>query len=197
VYRNSQIEPHKKSSTPPEAQERSHQLVKLTDQFLAILVMVLTKAGLCDVRLCNCLIYCYLFIYMCGWQALTCLLEETRIGSSLSRKATLLLAEILALATRVLPMNAAAGIQVGTRRHSEVFSRLILLFFSLKAIPAIFSMATDYNDGEHRIVGTSALSAIESFNRNRTRLDNPAAIKYTRPRYVLVYQMLYTSNLKY
>jgi hypothetical protein len=52
----------------------------------------------------------------------------------LSRKATLLLAEILALATRVLPMNAAAGIQVGTKRHSEVFSRLILLFFSLFGI---------------------------------------------------------------
>ncbi|XP_006462786.1 hypothetical protein AGABI2DRAFT_186649 [Agaricus bisporus var. bisporus H97] len=140
MYRKSGVQQDKKSSAP-EAQERSHQFVKLTDQFLALLVMVLTKAGLCE--------------------ALTCLLEETRIGSSLSRKATLLLAEILALATRVLPMNAAASIQ---------------------AIPAVFSMATDYDDGEHRIVGTSALSAIESFNRNRTRLDNNTALKYTRPR---------------
>lgn len=46
-------------------------------------------------------------------------------------------------------------------------------------------MATDYRDGEHRLVGTSALSAIESFNRNRTRLDNTAALKSSRPRYVL------------
>jgi large subunit ribosomal protein L17e len=95
-------------------------------------------------------------------------------------------------------MNAAAGIQVGTRKHLEMSSRLIIFFFAtLKAIPAIFSMATDYGDGEHRIVGTSALSAIESFNRNRTRLDNPAALKYTRPRYVPIYQMLYVSSLKY
>lgn len=51
-------------------------------------------------------------------------------------------------------------------------------------------MATDYDDGEHRIVGTSALSAIESFNRNRTRLDNNTALKYTRPRYVPSYTCL-------
>ncbi|KAF9452980.1 hypothetical protein P691DRAFT_720833 [Macrolepiota fuliginosa MF-IS2] len=140
MYRKSRDEPTKKSQAQ-ETQERPHQLVKLTDQFLALLVMVLTKAGLCE--------------------ALTCLLEETKIGSSLSRKATLLLAEILALATRVLPMNAAAGIQ---------------------AIPEVFAMATDYKDGERRIVGTSALSAIESFNRNRTRLGNVATLKNPRPR---------------
>lgn len=115
-------------------------------------------------------------------------MEETRIGSSLSRKATLLLAEILALATRVLPMNAAASIQVGTRKHLQIVRSSF--FCKLKAIPAVFSMATDYDDGEHRIVGTSALSAIESFNRNRTRLDNNTALKYTRPRYVPSYTCL-------
>lgn len=49
VYRKSGVQQDKKSSAP-EAQERSHQFVKLTDQFLALLVMVLTKAGLCEVR---------------------------------------------------------------------------------------------------------------------------------------------------
>lgn len=42
-------------------------------------------------------------------------------------------------------------------------------------------MASDYRDGEHRIVGTSALSAIDSFNRNRTRLE-PNSLKNARPR---------------
>lgn len=48
VYRKSRDESARKSHAQ-ETQERSHQLVKLTDQFLALLVMVLTKAGLCEV----------------------------------------------------------------------------------------------------------------------------------------------------
>jgi rapamycin-insensitive companion of mTOR len=48
-------------------------------------------------------------------------------------------------------------------------------------IPRVFCMATDYNDGEHRIVGTSALSALDSFNRNRARLQ-PYTIKNNRQR---------------
>jgi large subunit ribosomal protein L17e len=50
-------------------------------------------------------------------------------------------------------------------------------------------MATNYTGGEQRIVGTSALSAIESFNRNRTRLDEIAALRNSsRPRYVDFYK---------
>lgn len=56
-------------------------------------------------------------------------------------------------------------------------------------------MATDYKDGEHRIVGTSALSAIESFNRNRARLDNTAALKNSRPRYVTLGRLLLTTDI--
>jgi hypothetical protein len=37
--------------------ERSNQTLKLTDQYLALLVLVFTNAGLCDVRL----IMCYYF----------------------------------------------------------------------------------------------------------------------------------------
>lgn len=46
-------------------------------------------------------------------------------------------------------------------------------------------MATDYRDAEHRTVGTSALSAMESLNRNRARLDHTTALKNDRPRCVI------------
>jgi len=45
-------------------------------------------------------------------------------------------------------------------------------------------MATDYRDAEHRIVGTSALSAMGSFSRNRARLDHTTALKNDRLRCV-------------
>jgi large subunit ribosomal protein L17e len=40
------------------------------------------------------------------------MLEETTTGTNLSRKATLLMAEILSMANRVLPLSLAAQIQV-------------------------------------------------------------------------------------
>jgi rapamycin-insensitive companion of mTOR len=39
------------------------------------------------------------------------MLEETTTGSNLSRKATLLMAEVLQMANRVLPLSVAAQIQ--------------------------------------------------------------------------------------
>jgi rapamycin-insensitive companion of mTOR len=41
------------------------------------------------------------------------MLEETTTGSNLSRKATLLMAEVLQMANRVLPLSVAAKIQAG------------------------------------------------------------------------------------
>ncbi|GLB38352.1 putative rapamycin-insensitive companion of mTOR, domain 5 [Lyophyllum shimeji] len=123
-----------------DAVERAHQTFNLTDQYLALLVLVFTNAGLCE--------------------ALSCMLEESITGSNLTRKATLLLAEVLQMANRLLPLSVAAKIQ---------------------AIPEVFEMATHYSDGEHRIVGTSAMSAIDSFNRNRARLQ-PSAVRTNRPR---------------
>ncbi|KAG6854116.1 hypothetical protein C0991_010280 [Blastosporella zonata] len=124
----------------PEINERGYQAFKLTDQYLALLVLVLTHTGLCE--------------------ALSCMLEESVTGSNLTRKATLLLAEVLQMANRVLPLSVAARIQT---------------------IPEVFEKATYYSDGEHRIVGTTALSAIDSFNRNRARLQ-PSTVKTIRPR---------------
>ncbi|KAJ7761527.1 Rapamycin-insensitive companion of mTOR, N-term-domain-containing protein [Mycena maculata] len=141
MYRKSRGAPaaHERR-TRTEPPERAHQTLKLTDQYIALMVLVFTNAGLLD--------------------ALTGMLEESTSGSNLSRKATLLMAEVLSMANRVLPLSLAAQIQT---------------------IPRIFSMASDYGDGEHRIVGTTALSAIDSFNRNQTRLE-PNAVKGLRPR---------------
>ncbi|KIJ64502.1 hypothetical protein HYDPIDRAFT_175469 [Hydnomerulius pinastri MD-312] len=123
---------HKSPARPPET-------LKLTDQYIALLVLVFTNAGLLD--------------------ALTSMLEERTTGSNLTRKATLLMAEVMQMANRVLPLNVAAKIQ---------------------AVPRVFNLASDYNRGEHRIVGTSAISAIDSFNRNRSRLQ--PNVKNARPR---------------
>ncbi|KAF8158105.1 Rapamycin-insensitive companion of mTOR, N-term-domain-containing protein [Crassisporium funariophilum] len=138
MYRKSRDAPenHQEHDT-----EKPNHTLKLTDQYLALLVVILTNAGLC--------------------QALTSMLEESTTGTNLSRKATLLMAEVLAMANRVLPMSWAAKIQ---------------------AIPDVFCMATDYKDGENRIVGTSTISAIDSFNRNRARLELGGPVKGFRLR---------------
>ena len=94
-------------------------------------------------------------------QALLTMLEENALGSNLSRKATLLLAEILQIANKVLPLDYAAGLQ---------------------AMPKVFALSADYTHVEHRIVGTNALAAIDSFNRNRSRLQPAAPVKDSRQR---------------
>ncbi|KAK0504126.1 Rapamycin-insensitive companion of mTOR, N-term-domain-containing protein [Armillaria luteobubalina] len=123
-----------------EQADRTSPTSRLTDHYIALLVLIFTNAGLLD--------------------ALTSMLSETTTGTNLSRKATLLMAEVLQIANRVLPLSVAARIQ---------------------AIPQIFNMAADFGDGEHRIIGTSAMSAIDSLDRNRARLQ-PGPVKQTRVR---------------
>src|SRR5258708_19212229 len=48
-------------------------------------------------------------------QALTSMFQETTTGSNLSRKGTLLMAEVLHLANKVLPLSLAAKIQVSAQ----------------------------------------------------------------------------------
>ncbi|KAF8827637.1 hypothetical protein HHX47_DHR4000396 [Lentinula edodes] len=119
----------------PEPQERTVQTLKLTDQYIALLILVFTNVGLLE--------------------ALISIMEEVPTGSVLSRKATLLVGEILQMSNRVLPLSVAARIQ---------------------ALPSIFAMASNYDDGQQRLVGASTLSALDSFNRNRTRLE-PGVVK--------------------
>ncbi|KAF5385668.1 hypothetical protein D9757_005476 [Collybiopsis confluens] len=119
-----------------EPLERNLHTLKLTDQYIALLILVFTNAGLIE--------------------ALVSMIDETPHGSNLSRQATLLIGEILQMSNRVLPLSVAARIQ---------------------ALPTIFSMAANYDDdGQPRLVGVSALSALDSFNRNRARLE-PGVIK--------------------
>ncbi|KAJ3553483.1 hypothetical protein NM688_g3590 [Phlebia brevispora] len=132
MYRKSRL--LSDTSRTQEALPRQHDTLKLTDQYIALLILVFTSAGLMD--------------------ALTCMLEETTLedppATNLSRKATLLIAEILQMSNRVLPLSIAAKIQ---------------------ALPRVFNLASDYKQGGNRIVGMSTLSAIDSYNRNRIRLQ--------------------------
>ncbi|KIJ54571.1 hypothetical protein M422DRAFT_24511 [Sphaerobolus stellatus SS14] len=121
---------------PPKPPER----IGLTDQYIGLLLLVLVKAGLVD--------------------ALTGILQEPEVDPGLSRKATLLLGEILDIANRVLPSSTAAQIQ---------------------SLPGLFSLAADYSSGTHRITGTTAFSSLDSFNRNKSRLEF-ATHKDGRPR---------------
>ncbi|EIN12989.1 hypothetical protein PUNSTDRAFT_97994 [Punctularia strigosozonata HHB-11173 SS5] len=132
---------HKNDSEATDSAEREPEALKLTDQYIALFVLVFTKAGLLD--------------------ALTSMLEETPAGSNLTRKATLLMAEVLQLANRLLPLSMAAEIQ---------------------SVPRVFNLASDYHLNEHRIIGTSTLNAIDSFNRNTSRIQPTAVKNTTRPR---------------
>ena len=119
-------------------------------------------------------------------QALTGMLEETiqdgaALSTSLSRKATLLMAEVLQMSNRVLPLSMAAKIQV---LLPLIFREILQQLMSSQALPRVFNMASDYKQGVHRIVGTSTLSAIDSYNRNRVRLQPMTFQDAARPRYV-------------
>lgn len=109
MYRKAGDVPEMRSE--PDPTERVHQTLKLTDQYLALLVLVLTHAGLSDVSLSPIALKLTLTEHSAP-QALTSMLEESTTGSNLSRKATLLMAEVLQMANRVLPLSVAAKIQV-------------------------------------------------------------------------------------
>ncbi|KAF8645235.1 hypothetical protein AX16_008062 [Volvariella volvacea WC 439] len=138
IYRRNRVA---ERQSEPQSPEPTQATLKLTDQYYALLLLIFHNAGLYD--------------------ALTMIFQETTTGSSLSRKATLLLSEMLQLANRVLPLEVAARLQT---------------------VPELFSMAADFSNGVNRIVGTAAMSGIDSLNRNRMRLDAPAIAKNSRPR---------------
>ena len=119
----------------------------------------------------------YFILLTCCDQALTGMLEEST-DHSLARKATLLMGEILQIANKVLPLSVASKIQVQST-YDICFSPYADSF--CQTLPKLFDLASDYKDGPNRITGTTALSSIDSFNRNRTRLQ-PGAQKDGRPR---------------
>jgi rapamycin-insensitive companion of mTOR len=78
------------------------------------------------------------------------LIEE---NTSLSRKATLLLGEVLRLANRILPLQYAAQLQ---------------------SLPQFFHGTTAFGDADQRNFALTALSSIDSLNRNQVRARQSA-----------------------
>ncbi|KAF8305657.1 hypothetical protein DL93DRAFT_2172481 [Clavulina sp. PMI_390] len=137
-----------------------HGALKLTDQFLALLLVIMSDAGLCD--------------------ALMGILEEQDCDSNISRKATLLLGEILYMSNRLLPLSQAAKLQSLPQLFSKAaaYGGPMMTPSSSSTnsnpISAAFSSADKgKNDGKFgRELASTAFAAIDSFNRNRARLQN-------------------------
>lgn len=123
MYRRSRGSAEIKASDIPQ---RPQDTLKLTDQYIALLILIFTKAGLLDVsvvavagKVCN---------TDTVPQALTSIFAESSVGSTLSRKATLLMAEVLQKANCVLPLSIAAKIQVCWLDH---VSRRMVSYYAL------------------------------------------------------------------
>ncbi|MBW0470720.1 hypothetical protein O181_010435 [Austropuccinia psidii MF-1] len=73
-------------------------------------------------------------------------------SSEVQKKASLLIAEILDLSNRVLPLN------YGTR---------------IQSLPRLFELAASFQRREHRSTGTAALREVDSLHRTKHRLASP------------------------
>ncbi|KAK1923142.1 Rapamycin-insensitive companion of mTOR, middle domain-containing protein [Papiliotrema laurentii] len=102
------------------------QPLNLVDHFIALLLAVLIEAGL--------------------FEALVAMIQSS--ANTLTRKATLLLGEILQMTNRILPLSYAAQLQ---------------------ALPRLFNGATEFTSPNERHVALTALSSIDSLNRNQNK----------------------------
>ncbi|WVQ77136.1 hypothetical protein IAR50_006819 [Cryptococcus sp. DSM 104548] len=118
------------------SEEEEARTLTLVDHFVAMLLTICIESGLLE--------------------ALIAVIEEG--NSTLNRKATLLLGEVLQMANRVLPMQFAAQLQ---------------------SLPQLFAEATDFANPSERIAALSALSSIDSLTRNQTRAVKRAAANKT------------------
>jgi hypothetical protein len=118
---------HKDSSTVASKTQPGSNLItsneglKVTDQFLALLLVIVSESGLINVS------WDYFRDYMLRFKtraaltssldrkALVGILEEEDCDPNISRKATLLLGEILYMSNRLLPLPHAAKLQVRCR----------------------------------------------------------------------------------
>ncbi|WRT70894.1 uncharacterized protein IL334_007893 [Kwoniella shivajii] len=113
-------------------EEEEAQGLTLVDHYVALLLSIFLEAGLLE--------------------ALVAVIEED--NSTLNRKATLLLGEVLQMANRVLPLKFAAQLQ---------------------SLPQLFSEATDFKNPGERMAALSALSSIDSLNRNQSKAGKRSA----------------------
>ena len=118
VYRRTPKEKKEvKETKEPDTSQKHQSTLKVTDQYIALLIRVFVAAGLLDVSESA-------FFGILGWllmkrcfQALSSMCEESIIGTNLSRKATLLIAEVLHMGNKVLSLSAAAKVQVWELRY--------------------------------------------------------------------------------
>ncbi|OAV98339.1 hypothetical protein PTTG_25752 [Puccinia triticina 1-1 BBBD Race 1] len=73
-------------------------------------------------------------------------------SSVVRKKASLLIAEILDLSNRILPLR------YGTR---------------IQSLPRLFELAASFQQGDHRSTGTAALREVDSLHRTKNRLASP------------------------
>ncbi|TIB33360.1 hypothetical protein E3P77_01003 [Wallemia ichthyophaga] len=134
---------YNRSTGQRKAPERSAQdsdkpeKITIIDHYIALLLVVLIDGGLIE--------------------GLTAIVEEK--NQVLTRKATLLLGELLRKGNRILPSAYAAKLQT---------------------LPRLFALAAEYS-GDLRLSACSALATIDHFNRVRNR-PIPAATRDSRKR---------------
>jgi len=122
-----------------------------------------------------------LIISLSWKQALIDMVEEGH--QLLARKATLLVGEILALASKLLPSDKAADIQVClsfvlVRQLFETTSLTGLLLVALvsQSLPRLFSDAAKFSQPAERSKASLALTSIDSLNRNRNCLQSTTEV---------------------
>ncbi|KAA1078672.1 hypothetical protein PGTUg99_011011 [Puccinia graminis f. sp. tritici] len=81
-------------------------------------------------------------------------------SSVVRKKASLLIAEILDLSNRILPLH------YGTR---------------IQSLPRLFELAASFQQGDHRSTGTAALREVDSLHRTKNRLASPFLAKQSNP----------------
>ena len=122
VYRRNPKEKKEvKETKESDTAQKQQSTLKVTDQYIALLISVFVAAGLLDVSGESVLRNPRTVSdeWMLSHQALSSMCEECIIGTNLSRKATLLVAEVLHMANKVLSLSAAAKIQVWEPPHGS------------------------------------------------------------------------------
>lgn len=93
-------------------------------------------------------------------QSLVAMIQEEAGAQNVSRKATLLLGEILQLANHTLPLQYAARIQVSFPALSEANNQ---------ALPRLFTGVAEFSKPTERNAALAALSSIDSLARNNLK----------------------------
>ncbi|KNZ50068.1 hypothetical protein VP01_461g7 [Puccinia sorghi] len=151
-------QPRPQSAQPPvnkDLPEKTSERATLSDHYLAILLLVFF-----DVSLLETLIE---ITESKGTRDEpvpgSTIIKQTNLSSAMAskssvvrKKASLLIAEILDLSNRILPLR------YGTR---------------IQSLPRLFELAASFQEGDHRSTGAAALREVDSLHRTKNRLASP------------------------